>query len=159
MQQLELTQCYHAHKNKFSWKPDYFFLIPDLVIDSHFKLKASCGFDAIAQGIESILSLKSNSKSFDYSKKSLNYSFSNFSEFLKNPNSENTYTMCLAANLSGKAISISRTTAPHALSYPFTSFFNISHGHAVSLTLNEFILLSVKLDTSSFSNGGFSLFR
>jgi len=125
-------------------KPDYFFLIPDLIINSHFKLKASCGFDAIAQGIESILSLKSNSKSLDYSRKSLSYSFSNFSEFLKNPNSENTYKMCLAANLSGKAISISRTTAPHALSYPFTSFFNISHGHAVSLTLNKFILFNYK---------------
>ena len=45
--------------------------------------------------------------------------------------------MCLAAFYSGKAISISKTTAPHALSYPFTSYFNIPHGHAVSLTLNE----------------------
>ena len=41
--------------------------------------------------------------------------------------------MCLAANLSGAAINISKTTAPHAVSYPFTSIYNISHGHAVSL--------------------------
>ena len=47
--------------------------------------------------------------------------------------------MCLAANLSGKAISISKTTAPHAISYPFTSLYNISHGHAVSLTLEKFL--------------------
>ena len=47
--------------------------------------------------------------------------------------------MCLAANLSGEAISISKTTAPHAVSYPFTSIYNISHGHAVSLTLNKFL--------------------
>jgi alcohol dehydrogenase len=120
-------------------KPDYFFLMPELIIDTDFKLKATSGFDAIAQGIESILSIKSNDSSFIYSEKSLSYSFSNFEKYLKNPNMENTNGMCLAANLSGKAISIARTTAPHALSYPFTSIFNVSHGHAVSLTLNEFI--------------------
>ena len=52
--------------------------------------------------------------------------------------------MCLAANLSGKAINISKTTAPHAVSYPFTSYFGVSHGHAVSLTLNKFLLFNYK---------------
>ena len=47
--------------------------------------------------------------------------------------------MSIASNLAGKAISISKTTAPHAASYPFTSLFNISHGHAVSLTLEKFL--------------------
>ena len=41
--------------------------------------------------------------------------------------------------MAGKAINISKTTAPHAISYPFTSLFNISHGHAVSLTLEKFL--------------------
>ena len=52
---------------------------------------------------------------------------------------ENISKMCLAANLSGKAISISKTTAPHAVSYPFTAYYGISHGHAVSLTLEKFL--------------------
>ena len=30
----------------------------------------------------------------------------------------------------GKAINISKTTAPHAISYPFTAMFGIDHGHA-----------------------------
>tara|TARA_B100000902_G_C26993639_1_gene756316 strand:+ start:159 stop:584 length:426 start_codon:yes stop_codon:yes gene_type:complete len=47
--------------------------------------------------------------------------------------------MSYAAMLSGKAINISRTIAPHAVSYPFSSLFGISHGHAVSLTLNKFL--------------------
>ena len=47
--------------------------------------------------------------------------------------------MGIAANLSGKAIDITKTTAPHAVSYPFTSLYGIPHGHAVSLTLNEFL--------------------
>ena len=41
--------------------------------------------------------------------------------FLKKPNLSNTSAMCVAANLAGKAISISKTTAPHAVSYPFTA--------------------------------------
>ena len=39
--------------------------------------------------------------------------------------------MSKAANYAGKAIAISRTTAPHALSYPFTAHYGISHGQAV----------------------------
>ena len=120
-------------------RPDYFFLIPDLVIDAPNKIKSSAGFDAIAQAIESLISKKSNNKSVDFAAKSLKISFKYYLEFIRSPNKENTSAMCLAAHLSGKAISISRTTAPHAVSYPFTSHFNISHGHAVSLTLNKFL--------------------
>ena len=47
--------------------------------------------------------------------------------------------MCNASFFSGKAINISKTTAPHAVSYPFTSFYGIKHGHAVSLTLCDFL--------------------
>ena len=47
--------------------------------------------------------------------------------------------MLVASNLSGKAISISKTTAPHAISYPFTSHYNISHGKAVAITFNDIL--------------------
>ena len=46
--------------------------------------------------------------------------------------------MAIASNLAGKAINISKTTAPHAVSYPFTSLFNVSHGHAVGLFFEKF---------------------
>ena len=42
------------------------------------------------------------------------------------------------AYLAGKAINISKTSAPHALSYSITSTFSIPHGHAVALTLGYF---------------------
>jgi alcohol dehydrogenase class IV len=89
--------------------------------------------------MESLISKKSNEKSVDFAKKSLEISLKYYLDFLKKPNQENTSAMCLAANLSGEAISISKTTAPHAVSYPFTSIYNVSHGHAVSLTLNKFL--------------------
>lgn len=120
-------------------KPDYFFLIPKLVINATQKIKSSAGFDAIAQAVESLISKKSNSQSVKFAKKSLNLSVKYYLDYLRKPNLDNTSAMCFAANLSGKAINISKTTAPHAVSYPFTSLYNISHGHAVSLTLEKFL--------------------
>ncbi len=120
-------------------RPDFFFLIPELVITGSNKIKSSAGFDAIAQAIESLISKKSNDKSVSFAKQSLEISFENYLNYLNNPNIENTSAMCFAANLAGEAISISKTTAPHAVSYPFTSIYGVSHGHAVSLTLNKFL--------------------
>tara|TARA_A100000164_G_C21937637_1_gene788854 strand:+ start:764 stop:1885 length:1122 start_codon:yes stop_codon:yes gene_type:complete len=123
-------------------KPDYFFLLPELVIGASQKIKSSAGFDAISQAIESIISKKSNDKSLNFAKKSLEISLKNYLNYINSPDNNNTSAMCIAANLAGEAISISKTTAPHAVSYPFTSYFNVSHGHAVSLTLNEFLLFN-----------------
>ena len=47
--------------------------------------------------------------------------------------------LLIAANFSGKAISISNTGAPHALSYLFSSHFGLSHGHSVSLNTLKII--------------------
>ena len=60
--------------------------------------------------------------------------------------------MSIASNLAGKAINISKTTAPHAASYPFTSLFNISHGHAVGLFFERFFKFNYdNLDKSETS--------
>ncbi len=125
-------------------KPDFYFLIPDFVKGASNKIKSSAGFDAISQAIESLISKKSTNESVSYSVDSLKISLKYFHSFLNNPNNENTCAMLCASNLAGKAISISKTTAPHAVSYPFTSIFNISHGHAVSLTFNKFINFNFK---------------
>ena len=97
------------------------------------KIKASAGFDAIAQALESLVSKKSNDQSVEYASKSLRVSINSYISFLNDPSLKNATEMAIASNLSGKAINISKTTAPHAVSYPFTSLFNVSHGHAVSL--------------------------
>ena len=119
-------------------KPDNFFLIPEFLITAPHKIKSSAGFDAIAQAIESLLSKKSNDESLEYASKSLKLSLNSYISFLDSPNLKNATEMSIASNLAGRAISISKTTAPHAVSYPFTSLFNISHGHAVSLFFEKF---------------------
>ncbi len=118
--------------------PDNFFLIPEFLISAPNKIKASAGFDAIAQALESLVSKKSNEQSVEYASKSLRVSINSYISFLNNPNLKNATEMSIASNLAGKAISISKTTAPHATSYPFTSLFNISHGHAVGLFFENF---------------------
>tara|TARA_S200000501_G_C20836858_1_gene749757 strand:- start:248 stop:1348 length:1101 start_codon:yes stop_codon:yes gene_type:complete len=131
-------------------RPNLFFLVKEFVIRGNKKIKASSGFDAIAQAIESIISIKSNKKSIVFASKSLELSSRNFINFVNKPNLENVNKMCIAANLSGEAINITKTTAPHALSYPFTAHFGISHGHAVSLTLNDFLKFNYKNSKYSY---------
>ena len=132
--------------------PDYFFLIPNFLISAPKKIKASAGFDAIAQALESLVSKKSNINSVEYATKSLKISLDSYVSFLQNPNLKNATEMSIASNLAGKAINISKTTAPHAVSYPFTSLFNISHGHSVSLFFEKFFKFNYdnlnKADTS-----------
>jgi len=132
--------------------PDNYFLIPEFLISAPNKIKASAGFDAIAQALESLVSKKSNDQSVDYASKSLKISINSYISFLNNPNFKNATEMSIASNLAGKAINISKTTAPHATSYPFTSLFNISHGHAVSLFFENFFKFNFNnLDKSETS--------
>ena len=139
----------YVNKIKYSFEselliPDNFFLIPEFLISAPNKVKASAGFDSIAQALESLVSKKSNQKSVEYASKSLSISINSFISFLKNPNLKNSTEMAIASNLAGKAINISKTTAPHAVSYPFTSLYNISHGHAVSLFFEDFFKFNYK---------------
>ncbi|MDC0566248.1 iron-containing alcohol dehydrogenase, partial [Candidatus Pelagibacter sp.] len=89
-----------------------------------------------------LVSKKSNNQSVEYATKSLRVSIKSYISFLNDPNLKNATEMSIASNLAGKAISISKTTAPHAVSYPFTSLFNISHGHAVGLFFERFFKLN-----------------
>ena len=53
--------------------------------------------------------------------------------------------MTIGANLSGKAINITRTTAPHSLSYEITRILDIPHGHTVALLLGKFFLINQQI--------------
>ena len=132
--------------------PDNFFLVPEFLISAPNKIKASAGFDAIAQALESLVSKKSNDQSVNYASKSLRVSINSYISFLNEPNLKNATEMSIAANFAGKAINISKTTVPHATSYPFTSLFNISHGHAVGLFFEKFFKFNYEnLDISEVS--------
>ena len=119
--------------------PDYFFIEPKFLQSTNLITDASAGFDAISQAVESMFSLKSNAKSLNFSSKALKLLLKNFESFIQKKQLTNSYNMAIGANFSGKAINISKTALPHALSYPFSILYGVPHGHAVSLTFNEFL--------------------
>lgn len=45
--------------------------------------------------------------------------------------------MLLAANLAGKAINLTQTTAGHAMAYKLTTLYGMAHGHAVALCIEK----------------------
>jgi alcohol dehydrogenase class IV len=52
--------------------------------------------------------------------------------------------MSRASLLSGAAISHTKTTIVHSVSYPLTTYFNIPHGLACSLTIPYFMKFNAK---------------
>lgn len=112
------------------------FLIVDtlLVKDMPKYLKACSFFDAFSQAIESYWANNSNISSKKFAIRAINLIIKYKEEYLNNE-FQSIKHIVEAAFYSGKAINISKTTLPHALSYFFSIKYNIPHGHAVALTL------------------------
>ena len=148
----------YIDKNKFSIEspfilPDYVIIDPSLIITAPKDISASSGIDALSQAIESLISKKSNNESVRHSIKSLEYSTMYLENHINQKTLDTSHRMSLAAFYAGKAINISKTTAPHAISYPFTSYFGVKHGQAVSYTLCDclnFNYQNLKLSSASF---------
>ena len=119
--------------------PDVALVDPTLSYSLTPYLTASNGLDALCQGIESFWSINSTEKSRTYAKKAMELAFSNIAKAVRTPDEEVRVAMAKASHFSGKAITISKTTACHAISYPLTSYFAIAHGHAVALTMPAFL--------------------
>lgn len=118
--------------------PKYVILDPKTTF-SLSKHQMSCSvIDAVCQSIESLWAKNKNRKSELYALKSLELIFHNIARIYEND--ENLRSILLeGSNLSGKAINISRTTAPHAMSYYLTTFHDIPHGEAVAINIEPFI--------------------
>ncbi len=120
--------------------PDFIILDYELVRYAPRYLKACSALDTFCQGIESFWSNKSTTVSLNYAEKSIILSRNNIEKFVNSDDIEAASNMLHAANFSGKAINISKTTAAHAVSYQLTSKYKIPHGHAVALSIvNNFI--------------------
>ena len=118
-------------------------LVPSAVLFEASSLKSlsdyqrkSAMLDAMCHAIESFWSVNSTDESKKYSKEALKLIFGEVHNYLDNTDRGNT-NMLRAANLAGKAINISQTTAAHAMCYKITSVCKISHGHAAACILPE----------------------
>ncbi len=119
--------------------PDLAVVIPSLLESLPRQVAASSGMDALCQGIESFWSIHSNETSQAFAKEAITLAWSSLRDAVLKNSQESLNLLARASYLSGKAINLTKTTAPHAVSYALTSIFGIPHGHAVGLLLPQFL--------------------
>jgi alcohol dehydrogenase class IV len=122
-----------AHESSI---PDAVLFEPSFLKTLPLYQKKATMLDALSHSIESMWSVNSNEESIKYSKEAIELIMKNMDKYLEND--ETTFVNILtAANLAGKAINITKTTAGHAMCYKLTSLYGISHGHAAMLVNSE----------------------
>jgi len=103
---------------------------------------ACTGLDALAQAVESYWSTNSTRKSRRWSLMAIKLILKNLYVSVHSPTAKSRKKMSAAAFLSGKALNIAKSTAPHAFSYYLTSRFGLPHGHAVGVLLGPIFYLN-----------------
>ncbi|MCA9038073.1 MAG: phosphonoacetaldehyde reductase [Planctomycetaceae bacterium] len=116
-------------------RPDYAVVDPALTASLPPRITAATGLDAFCQAIESVWAVAANEESMGYATEAAQLAFRYLEAATNAPTPEARRAMCRASHLAGKAINITKTTAPHALSYSLTSRFGVPHGFAVATTL------------------------
>ena len=114
--------------------PDYTILQPDMLKTLPAYQKKCTMLDALCQAIESWWSKKATPESIGYSQQAIALILANMESYLANE-ADGNKDMLTASNLAGKAINITTTTAPHAMSYKLTLLYDLPHGHAVAICL------------------------
>lgn len=142
--------------------PDYVVINPSLTHGQSAYITACSGFDALAQAIEAYWNINATSESDEYALKAIELIKETLPEVVDHPTPILRDKMAQGAYWAGRAINITKTTAPHAFSYPFTSVYGIPHGHAVSIVfpaIAEHNLLhgSIPHEKSGFIKSGFGL--
>ncbi len=117
--------------------PDCAILEPGFLRTLPLYQKKCTMLDALCQGIESWWSVNSTEESKGYSQIAVETIVKYMDTYLENTSDEATKQIMLAANYAGRAINITQTTAPHAMSYKLTSLYGLPHGHAVAVCLPQ----------------------
>ena len=127
--------------------PEYALIIPELGDKMSKSVRISTALDAYCQAIESYWSVNSTRSSKLYSTKAIKILRKYFLKSLSEDKKAR-YEMFKAANYSGRAINITKTTAAHALSYMLSKKYNLSHGYSVAITLGKFFEINSTIDQS-----------
>ncbi len=134
-----------------SYIPDSYILDPNLVVSLPRLHTISSGLDALCQSFESVWSKNATQESLSYAKSAIELIRQNLGKCVDNPEDTRARAnMLLAANLSGRAINITKTNVCHAISYPLTDLYQIPHGIACAMTLPYFAKLYTGIDMLPF---------
>lgn len=132
--------------------PDVVILNPELTFSQSPYLTACAGLDALSQAIESFWSTGATEHSKTYAKQAIAILLEHIEPCVLSPTKTNRELLMKGAYLAGKAINISKTTVAHAMSYAFTSYFAIPHGHAVFLTLPQFLIENFNVTSTNVND-------
>ena len=143
----EATHFSVLYKNGQKYSIAHPMMLPDVVIvDPIFTqnippyLTACTGFDALAQAIEAYWNVYATDESDSYAAQAIPELVECLPLLIANlDNAQLRERVSTAAFWAGKAINITKTTAPHAFSYSFTTHYGFPHGHAVALTIPYFL--------------------
>jgi len=133
-------------------QPDFAIVDPSLTYSMSERQTAVCGLDVLCQSIESIWSVGSSRESRTWASEAAHLVLLNLVGTVRTPNEARRESMSRAAHLAGRAINISKTTAPHALSYMLTTSYGIPHGHAVALTLGSFLEFNAEVSEEDLND-------
>jgi alcohol dehydrogenase len=120
-------------------RPACALIDPRLTYSLPASITAATGLDAFCQAIESLWAVGATEESIEFAVEAAALALRHLVPATREPTPEDRLGMCRASHLAGRAIDISKTTAPHALSYAMTSRHGIAHGSAVALTLSRML--------------------
>jgi alcohol dehydrogenase class IV len=115
--------------------PDAAVLDPMLTQSLPPSVTAHTGLDALCQAIESLWSVRSTEPSRAWASEALQLAWRTLPTLARQPDAAARREMLTAAHLAGRAINLSRTTAPHAMSYALTIGYGVPHGAAVAMNI------------------------
>ena len=112
-------------------------LLDPSVLDSlpEYHRKSSM-LDALCHAVESFWSVRAAEESRELSRQAIQKIQEHMDSYLANTPAGNA-GMLEAANLAGKAIDLTQTTAGHAMCYKLTTLYGLAHGHAAALCVSK----------------------
>lgn len=126
--------------------PDAVLLDPSLLLSLPLAQKQATAADALCHAVESMWSVHSDAESTELASQAIRLLMHNLEGYLQSDLSA-CAGMLNAANLAGRAINITATTAGHAMSYRVTLKYGMPHGAAVALC-TERLFAHLSRDTS-----------
>ena len=116
--------------------PDAVLMDPDALKTLPLYHRKAAMLDALCHAVESFWSIKSTGESRRMAAEAIRMILHYLDSYLANEQAGNV-GMLKAANMAGRAINITQTTAGHAMCYKLTSLYGFAHGHAAALCVRE----------------------
>ena len=116
--------------------PGWVLMEPELLESLPMYQRKATMLDAFCHAAESFWSVNSTEDSRENAAEAIRLVLKYAGSYLANEKDGNAQ-MLRAANIAGKAINVTQTTAGHAMAYKITTLYGLSHGHAVALVVDS----------------------